>query len=74
MQKTKIEWCDSSWNPITGCYHQCEYCYARRIANRYRGCTESPTGETDKQIITLRRPGFYRRMTVFGTVRRRRIQ
>lgn len=35
MKKTKIEWCDSTWNPITGCYHRCEYCYARRIAKRF---------------------------------------
>lgn len=35
MKKTKIEWCDSTWNPITGCLHGCEYCYARRIANRF---------------------------------------
>lgn len=35
MKKTKIEWCDSSWNPVTGCYHGCEYCYARRIACRF---------------------------------------
>ena len=37
MKKTKIEWCDSSWNPVTGCYHDCEYCYARRIAKRFGG-------------------------------------
>ena len=35
MNKTKIEWCDSTWNPVTGCYHGCEYCYARRIACRF---------------------------------------
>lgn len=35
--KTKIDWCDSSWNPVTGCYHGCEYCYARRIAERFNG-------------------------------------
>lgn len=35
--KTKIDWCDSSWNPVTGCLHDCEYCYARSIANRYGG-------------------------------------
>lgn len=35
--KTKIDWCDSSWNPVTGCLHGCEYCYARRIANRFGG-------------------------------------
>ena len=35
MQKTKIEWCDSTWNPVTGCLHGCDYCYARRIADRF---------------------------------------
>lgn len=35
MDKTKIDWCDSSFNPVTGCYHGCEYCYARVIANRF---------------------------------------
>ena len=34
--KTKIDWCDASWNPVTGCKHGCEYCYARGIANRFR--------------------------------------
>ena len=35
MNKTKIDWCDSTWNPVTGCLHGCEYCYARGIANRF---------------------------------------
>ncbi len=35
MNKTKIDWCDSTWNPITGCLHGCEYCYARGITNRF---------------------------------------
>lgn len=35
--KTKIDWCDSSWNPVTGCQHDCQYCYARGIAKRYGG-------------------------------------
>lgn len=34
--KTKVDWCDSTWNPVTGCLHGCEYCYARRIAERFR--------------------------------------
>lgn len=21
MNKTKIEWCDMTWNPVTGCLH-----------------------------------------------------
>lgn len=35
MQKTKIDWADMTWNPVTGCFHGCEYCYARRIAERF---------------------------------------
>jgi len=38
MNKTKIEWCDMTWNPVTGCLYGCEYCYARKIARRYEGC------------------------------------
>ena len=37
MKDTKIEWCDSTWNPVTGCLHDCEYCYAKKIANRFKG-------------------------------------
>ena len=33
--KTKIDWCDSTWNPVTGCLHGCEYCYAKKIAKRF---------------------------------------
>lgn len=35
MNRTGIEWTDFTWNPITGCYHDCEYCYARKIAHRF---------------------------------------
>ena len=35
MNRTKIEWCDFSWNPITGCLHDCWYCYAKKLALRF---------------------------------------
>lgn len=35
MNDTKIEWCDMTWNPVTGCLNGCEYCYARRVAARF---------------------------------------
>jgi protein gp37 len=35
QDSTSIEWAQWSWNPITGCKHDCPYCYARDIANRF---------------------------------------
>ena len=37
-RNTRIDWCDDSWNPVTGCLHGCEYCYARRIVHRFSDC------------------------------------
>ena len=37
VNKSKIEWCDHTWNPITGCRHNCSYCYARRMTARFAG-------------------------------------
>ena len=54
MEKSKIEWCDSTWNPISGCYHTCPYCYARGTANRFKGCDVSPDGAAPADIITLK--------------------
>lgn len=41
MNKSKVEWCDYMWNPITGCWHGCEYCYAEKNANRFSGHSEA---------------------------------
>lgn len=53
MIKTKIEWCDSTWNPASGCYHNCPYCYAKGTADRFKGCNESLDGTTKKKIVEL---------------------
>ena len=37
MNKSKIAWCDHTWNPITGCRHGCKYCYASKTAERFSG-------------------------------------
>lgn len=37
MRKSKIEWCEYTWNPVTGCYHNCPYCYAKTLTNRFGG-------------------------------------
>lgn len=31
-----ISWAHWSWNPITGCLHGCDYCYAREITLRFK--------------------------------------
>ncbi len=50
MNKTKIDWCDSTWNPVTGCLHGCKYCYAERIAERFGG---NITGTETVKRITI---------------------
>lgn len=57
MQKTKIDWCDSTWNPVTGCLHGCEYCYARGIANRFGANWETASRELpvlDEIVVSTR--------------------
>ena len=39
MNRSKIEWCDHTWNPITGCRHGCKYCYANHMVKRFAGDT-----------------------------------
>lgn len=46
--KTKIEWCDSTWNPVVGCSKVsagCANCYAERMVDRFphlTGMTHGP--------------------------------
>jgi protein gp37 len=44
VNKTKIEWTDYTWNPLTGCWgpggtaekpNRCAYCYAKGMAKRF---------------------------------------
>ena len=58
--KTKIDWCDSSWNPVTGCLHGCEYCYAQGIAKRFGGVyyeDELPNRYGEYEVERLRADG-----------------
>ncbi len=39
MNKSKIEWSETTWNPVTGCCKVspgCKYSYAERIAKRLK--------------------------------------
>jgi len=36
IHRTKIDWSDSSWSPVTGCLHGCPHCYAAQLARRFK--------------------------------------
>jgi len=43
--RSKIEWTDASWNPVTGCSKVspgCAHCYAETFAERFRGVPGHP--------------------------------
>lgn len=44
QESKDIEWAQFSWNPVTGCLHNCSYCYARDIANMKRMEKVYPNG------------------------------
>jgi protein gp37 len=66
--RSAIEWCDSTWNPVTGCTKVtagCDNCYAERFAERFRGVPGHPyepgfdltlRPERLEQPLTWRRP------------------
>jgi protein gp37 len=65
MNKSKIEWCDRTWNPVTGCLHNCPYCYARVITQRFGGRWNQSTGENvkeaDKKLHDIGMPLLFQR-------------
>ncbi len=45
VNRTKIEWTDTTWNPVRGCTKispGCKYCYAHAFAERFRGVPGHP--------------------------------
>lgn len=47
MRDTKIRWADATWNFYTGCTEVspgCDHCYAKVIAEKYRGHAAFPNG------------------------------
>lgn len=35
LNRTAIEWTNFSWNPVSGCRRNCEYCYAAALSKRF---------------------------------------
>lgn len=60
MNKTTIEWCDYTWNPVTGCLHSCRYVYCyntikstsplNRFGARYVNEQGTPVYEKDWRL------------------------
>lgn len=51
---TKIEWCEETWNPVTGCSPVstgCKNCYAKRMATRLRGRHGYPKDDPFKVTV-----------------------
>ena len=51
MNKTKIEWCDSTINPVVGCPRGCPYCYARRMNDRFKWVDDFSKPEFKKERL-----------------------
>ena len=63
MKETKIDWCDSTINPVVGCKRGCPYCYAKKINDRFHiipdftkpelkpNCLAPLTNKTPKSIF-----------------------
>lgn len=68
MNKTRIDWADSNWNPVTGCLHGCNYCYARSIACRFKGFEPRCGGEEISDDIKL-----YGKNSIWNTTHNEKI-
>lgn len=57
MNKSKIEWTDRSWNPVSGCSHVsegCRNCYAERFFPRVYGGKFVPMNKSRSEFRTRR--------------------
>lgn len=48
MNRSKIEYCDHTFNIVTGCRHDCPYCYARTMSRRFSGNICQNIARTDE--------------------------
>jgi len=59
MNRTRIDYADYTWNPVTGCKNDCFYCYARRMSQRF-GWSFEPTFHEDRlnELQHLKKPSI----------------
>ena len=58
MNRSKIDWTDYTWNPVTGCLNGCPYCFARRQSQRFGGDVRKNIADfgDERQFYTLEKP------------------
>jgi len=62
MNKTKIDWCDYTWNPISGCSpisEGCKNCFAERVSARFKLPWGKPVFHPEKleEPLRTKKPG-----------------
>ncbi len=57
MNKSEVDFCDFSWNPVTGCENGCAYCFARRQAQRF--CGDIRINKTSDQLQSIPDTGLW---------------
>lgn len=51
MSKSNVEWANYAWSIISGCYRNCDYCYARKSASRF--CGDVRLNVTNKNCVRI---------------------
>ena len=50
-----IDFCDYTWNPISGCLAKCDYCYVQRMVKRFPAISMEPAFHPDKLSAPIKR-------------------
>jgi len=62
--KGKIEYLNYTWSPISGCLHDCEYCYMKRMAARFPQISMEPKFHPER----LYGPLYLQKPSIIGVV------
>ena len=47
----QVDWSAWTWNPVTGCLHDCKYCYAREVAEMSRNLGARPIRSVSRRYF-----------------------
>lgn len=67
LNKTNIEWCDLTWNPVVGCLHNCKdangkpYCYADKLHTmRHKAYMQGKLQNFPQYAKPFKEPQFFK--------------